>query len=218
MKRLSLTFTIFLLLTFVVSGQTFDVRQTRWDMTMDEVVKSEGMEPSRTEKGYEHDLILVYDIYLESRLVNCSYHFLNGRLYKVTYRYHWGDWQRDQSKTFSNRYSSIYTLWKSLEKKKYQMTRSWHFLNQFMSPQKDMLIACLQSELQTPFRNLDKVEQCFNSVVDVSKGPPMYAMIDFENARTEINCKFPLKNHDYKDSFIAWVTFTSKSNGERSDF
>jgi hypothetical protein len=198
-------------------SQNFDVRNTIWGMTMQEVIESEGRNPEQTEKGYNNDDILLFTLFIEKRKVDCGYHFLNGRLVEITYRYNWGTWQSDQEKDFSSRYYSIFTFFNSLNQKNYRLTEGWYILNAKFSETGKRLSACLGDlQSKTPFAKLNKVEECFNKIANLGVNGDLYANIRFENQRTRIEVSFPLKNHDFKDKYIGWITFDSKLNS--SDF
>lgn len=209
---------IFFVLTIVVQmissnnckSQTYDVRATRWGMTMQEVIESEGSDPESNEKGFDNDVVLSYTLFIESRKVNCNYHFLNGRLTKVSYRYYWGSWQDDQKKDFKSRYYSISSFFKSLTQKNYHLSYGWHILNEEYSETGKKLSTCLGDlQFKTPFADLNKVEACFNQVTDLESKVNSSARIEYKNQRTRIVISFPLKNHEYKDKIIGWVTFES---------
>lgn len=217
MNKLALGFFFTLALSFQqVTAQTHDVRSTSWGMTMGEVLDAEGRKPEKVEDGYSNDKILVYSLFIDDRSVDCSYHFLNGRLFKVTYRYKWGSWQRDQPQDFKSRYYSLSSLFSALQEKSYKLETGWHLLNEKYSERGKSLKNCLGEQYANrPFDNLDKVESCFNSSAGSGINSPLYAKINFENHKTMVEISFPLKNHEYKNQFIGWITFESKEQGSK---
>lgn len=214
MRILITSITIFILLSTRLVAQN-DVRNTRWGMTIDEVIKSEGRVPDKEDVGYYKEKELIYDFSVENRILNCTFIFTNNRLSGVTYRYSWGEWQSSTDHHFSNRFYSMSKLFETLKQKKYISKYGWHMLNEIYTERGKSLTKCLGNykflrDLNSV--NMEVVEDCYNKYADFGDNGTMYAQIDFENERTKALVKFPLKNHNFKDTFIGWVTFKAKQN------
>jgi hypothetical protein len=207
---------------FLVYTQGFDVRKTRWEMTQSQIIAAEGRQPLSVGEGFDNDYVLDYEIYIDSRKVLCSYHLLNGRLSKVTYRYYWGNWQKDSPKTFNTRTSSFASLFSSLNKRGFALSTGWYIMNEKYSAIGKQLIKCLGIfQREKPFANLEIVENCFNGILNsYPKSAIGYAKIRYENSRTQLTLSYPLQNHQFKNEILGWVVFESKSYNKynQSDF
>lgn len=215
-------FIFFIFFSLKAIAQENDVRMTSWGMTKDQIINAEGRQPENIESS-DNDEILDYNLVLDNRNVLCTYHLLNGRLYKVVYRYYWGKWQNDLPKDFSSRKSSLYTFFQSLDKKNYKLTSGWYVPQERYSQIGDDLGDCLGIYQKIkPFDNLAYVENCFNKISNERSinGPILYADINYENDNTKVTLSFPLKNHEFKNTILCWVEFESKKSNKfnQSDF
>lgn len=230
-KFIKLTISLTLLFaSHLLHSQDFDVRQTKWGMTKDQIIEAEGRQPVNMYKeSFSNDYVLEFDLIIESRNVSLNYHLLNGKLHEVTYIYFWGDWdanRADDPKELFKRITILYPIFDFLDKRAFNPdSYGWHFMNEATSERGINTSKCLgPAQFKRPSKSINSdwprmnyedsklIEHCLNKFA----GTNIFADYKYENNRTSVRLRFPLNNNEFKDKIISWITF--RSNVKISDF
>lgn len=195
-----------------------DVRNARWGMTMEEVIKSEGSQPTKTGQELTGGrAYLNYETVIEQRAVLITYYFENNRLSEINYRYYWGKWQSDlKAHKITDRMHSIYTLFDSFKSKGYIVYGKWKLWGYEHSPSQKTFEDCQSYSGSFIFNNenVKIVSNCIDQIVSNKNLVSIYIM--YENARTYADVQFPTTNNSVGDEILGWVKFRPK--GIKSDF
>ena len=214
---ISLLFTIFV--SMVSFGQQFDVRNTRWGMTMEDVVNSEGSSPIRKGTDATKKMSIEYETTIENRKVLITYYFENNRLSEVDYRYYWGDWQNiNGTQIIATRIFSLSSLFYSLRDKNFIPYLNWHAWANQHTPTGVAFDNCQQYKESFDYNNenVQMLDNCCSKFYYDKNFVSIY--INYENGRTFAEVKLPTVNYyDGLDKeVLGWVTFMPK--GRKSDF
>ncbi len=205
-------------------SQQFDVRNTKWGMTTDEVIKSEGIAPnSNGIEKWSGMTFLNYETSIEQRKVLITFLFENNRLREVDYRYYWGTWQNNVNEhTFSDRVYSIENVFESLKAKNFKPYGEWRVSGDNYSENSRKFENC-QNGLG-PFtavkEKIDKINQCCSIFARSTESVSIY--LYFGNLNTTADVSFPLisffngKKDNLSDEILCWVKF--RPSGKKSDF
>ena len=203
---------IFVFITSIAFSQS-DIRNARWGMTIDEVIKSEGSQPSKVDIDFFKRRELIYDLDIDSRVISCTYIFSNNRLEEVNLRVNWGHWQTDSNHDMQARLASIYKLVIDFLNKFNEPRFGWHFMNEQFSDKGKKFDECLGKDKyikEYSLINAKKLESCVGLYADLRINQDLYIDYGAENDRTSGLMRFPLKNHEGKDTYIGWLIFKSK--------
>lgn len=217
-KIIFITLILVLNNTSYSQSNSYDVRNTSWGMTVDEVIKSEGLPPLSKENSSGRISIL-YETSIEKRPVKITYHFDNNKLSQVDYQYYWGDWQTENDRVnIKSRLYSLSSLFNSLINKDFDAQRGmWYDGQSDGSEMSNLLINCQESSFNiNSVNSVEKLYSCYNKIISNSDFKSM--VLYYRNQRTFVTVKLPTENYwnNYSKTTLGWVTFLSKL--PKSDF
>lgn len=206
---------IFILLCLIVYNgkcQSFDVRKTRWGMTMNEVQLSEAISPQFSGRNDYGEHVIIYELNLDSRNVILQYLFENNVLVEVSYRYYFGNWQ--DTYEFKDRIYSLNNVFTLLSKKGYEPWTHWYLSEMDMIDKGSQFAKCQNNPtgFKLTTECVDRVQNCLNKELLSPKFKSLIS-IRYENARSYVVIKFPNNvepNDEVYRTILAWVKFRSK--------
>lgn len=214
-----------------IFSQIYDVRNCKWGMTIEEVRKTEGINPTSEKKEvisykngeyiYSDRIVATYDIVIDYKPVKMFYYFKNNILVSATMAIYWSKFYPISDHSISSRLNQFKNIFRNFITEKKFIADKFFITGVYYSDRiLDSYRFCNSKETFKYYDNNDisRVATCVNSHFE--KSNDMYWGLTMTNYKTNILIYFPSPKYqgDFPNEIIGWVSYESTNKVRSNDF